>query len=170
MDTRFGLPTKIWITPRVQTGTSVPQERESITRIDKRKLGNCAGVPQKAVDMKTTGLHGDGVVGVASYIPAGILVGVREKGARAGDVFFGLGGINFEIGFAIFVGNGEETCAVNRRRSRASFGVEKTNMKGEKVCGVYQKKESDERNEDAPDKRFGRAPGTEIGSGSGHVR
>ncbi len=58
-------------------------------------------------------LHLDRVVGVAGDVPAGIGAGVGEERVGAGDVFFGLDGVDLKFGLAEFAGDGEDAGAMD---------------------------------------------------------
>jgi hypothetical protein len=84
--------------------------------------------------------HGDGVVGVAGEVPAGLLVGVRKEGSGAGDVFFGAEGVNLEIGFVALVRDREKANAVNGRSRSAKFGNSQANVIPGEIHGIDHKK------------------------------
>lgn len=88
-------------------------------------------------------LHGDGVVGVASYVPAGVLIGVGEQRAGAGDVLFRFVGVHFVVDFAVLLRDGEHTRAVNGSSSVTGLGVKEADVEPEKVRGIDQKKKRD---------------------------
>jgi len=112
-------------------------------------------------------LHGDGVVGVAGDVPAGILIGVGKQGAGAGDVFFRLRGIDFEIILTGLIGNSEHAGAMYGGRGASGFREELAGVEQEKIGGVDKEKKSDKRDKDAAEKHVGATGGN---FGVGHWR
>ena len=112
-------------------------------------------------------LHGDGVVGVAGDVPAGILIGVGKQGAGAGDVFFRLRGIDFEIILTGFIGNSEHAGAMYGGRGASGFREELAGVEEKKIGGVDEEEESDKRDQDAAEKYVGTTGGN---FGVGHWR
>jgi hypothetical protein len=94
-------------------------------------------------------LHRDGIFGMARNIPAGIVRGVREKRARAGDVLFRLHGINLVLGFVALVGNGQKADAVDNGVGRAEPGNRETRVVPGNINGISNEKEDGERGDDA---------------------
>jgi hypothetical protein len=112
-------------------------------------------------------LHGDGVVGVAGDVPAGILIGVGKQGAGAGDVFFRLRGIDFEIILTGLIGNSKHAGAMHRGRGASGFREELAGVEEKKIGRVDEEKESDKRGQDAAEKQVGTTSGN---FGVGHWR
>jgi hypothetical protein len=112
-------------------------------------------------------LHGDGVVGVAGDVPARILIGVGEQRAGAGDVFFRLRGIDFEIILTGLIGNSEHAGAMHGGRGASGFREELASVEQKKIGGVDEEKESDKRDKDAAKKQVGTTSGN---FGVGHWR
>ena len=67
-------------------------------------------------------LHRNGIFGVAGNIPAGVVLRVREKRARTGDIFFGSHSVDLVFDFVALVGNGEKADVVNGRIGGAKAG------------------------------------------------
>jgi hypothetical protein len=97
------------------------------------------------------GLHSDGIFGVARNVPAGIVIGVREKGAGAGDIFFGLHGVDLVFGFVSFVGNCQKANAVDGGVGHAKPGNGETRVVPSEVHCVGDEKKEGERRDYAED-------------------
>jgi hypothetical protein len=90
------------------------------------------------------GLHGDGIFGVAVYVPAGIVLGVRENRAGTGDVLFWSYGVDLIFGFVALGGDGEKANAVNRGARRAQAGNGEAGVVPGKVDSIENKKQEGE--------------------------
>jgi hypothetical protein len=78
-------------------------------------------------------LHGDGVVGVAGYVPAGAIAGVGEEGVGAGEVFFRVDGVDLIFDFVVFFGDGQHADAVDGAGGWAKLGETGTQRVPRKV-------------------------------------
>ena len=58
-------------------------------------------------------LHGNRIVGVTSNVPAGAIVGVREQGVSARNIFLGASGIDLVLNFIVFLVNGQDARSMN---------------------------------------------------------
>ena len=92
--------------------------------------------------------HRDGVFGVARHVPAGIEAAVGEKCTGAWNVFFGPNGVDLVLGFVSFVGNRQQTNAVDGRVSRAEARNGKARMVPGDINSVGDEKEERERRRD----------------------
>jgi hypothetical protein len=99
---------------------------------------------QKSVDGRLQ-LHWDGVVGVARDVPAGAGVGVGEEGAAAGDVFFGMDGVDLVFHFVAFVGNEEYADAMDGGSGGSELGSGEAEVVPGEIHGVDDEKESRQR-------------------------
>jgi hypothetical protein len=90
------------------------QEREQTLQQGEHR-GRLA--PPAARVYSACGSDRDRVVGVTCDVPAGARAALGEKGVAAGDVLFGMDLVEFEGGLVTFVGDGQETNAVNRTGS-----------------------------------------------------
>jgi hypothetical protein len=95
------------------------------------------------------------------------LIAVGEERARAGDVLFGFDGIDLEIGFAILVGDGEKTNAMNRTGGASGVGIKKAHVVCEEVRGVDKEKKRNEGDEDTSEECVWRAQRAFGSSGHG---
>ena len=102
-----------------------------------------------AKDIRIGGLHRDGIFGVARNVPAGIVIGVREKCAGAGDVFLRLHGVDLVFGFVSFVGYGEKADAVDGGVGHAEPRNGEARVVPGEVNRVDDEKEKRERRDDA---------------------
>src|SRR5215469_4527714 len=58
-------------------------------------------------------LHGNRIVGVTGNVPAGAIVGVREQGVSARNIFLGAIGIDLVLNFIVFLVNGQDARSMN---------------------------------------------------------
>jgi hypothetical protein len=87
----------------------------------------------------------DWVVGVAGDVPAGAVVGVGEEGAGAGDVFFGMNGVDLIFHFVAFVGNEEHADAMDGGSGSSELGSGEAEMVPGEIHGIDDEKQSRER-------------------------
>ena len=103
--------------PPAQTSAEVQAapQNECLTASDKRAgiKGSATGKNQKKQKARRARLHGDGVVGVANHVPARTVAGVGKDRVAAGDVLFGMNGVDFVFGFVAFRRDSKKTDAMN---------------------------------------------------------
>src|SRR5208337_1841637 len=92
-------------------------------------------------------LHRNGIFGVARDVPARADSGVGKEGAHAGEVLFGLLGVNLVIDFVVFERNGEKAIAVDAAHGGADGGVVHAELKPEKVAEIDEQEQGDHREE-----------------------
>ena len=73
------------------------------------------------------------------------MIGVREKCAGAGDVFFGLHGVDLVLSFVSFVGNCQKADAVYGGVGRAEAGNGEARVVPSEVNRIDDEKEECER-------------------------
>jgi len=105
---------------------------------------------------------------VADYVPAGIVGGVGEEGAGAGDVFFGLDGVNLVFGFVAFVGDGEQADAMDGGVGGTELGNGEAQVIPGDVDGVHNKGEENDSGGDAHQEASAGRRGV-VGLGHGNV-
>lgn len=77
------------------------------------------------------------------------MLGVREKGAGTGDIFFGSHSVDLVFDFVALVGNSEKTDAVHGGVGRAQARSSKAHVVPGKVERIDDEKEECERGGDA---------------------
>ncbi len=86
---------------------------------------------------------------MAGDVPAGVGVGVREECVGAGDIFFGLDGVDLKFGFAEFAGDGENSGAMDGAERGAESGKRAAGVEPGEVEKPEREKKSEKRKEDA---------------------
>lgn len=92
-------------------------------------------------------LHGDGIFGVAGYVPAWADAAMGKEGANAGKVLFRLLGVNLVFDFVVFQWNGEKTDAVDAAGGGADSGVVQAELKPKKVAEIDEQEQGERREE-----------------------
>lgn len=100
-------------------------------------------------------LHGDGVVGVARDVPAGLLVGMGEESAGAGDVLFGADGVDLVVGFVALVWNGQKAEAVDGGGGSSEARNHQAQVIPGEIQRIHHEKEQSKRSEESRDKTRG---------------
>jgi hypothetical protein len=85
-------------------------------------------------------LHWDGVFGVAGNVPAGAIAALGEEGTRAGHVFFGLLNVDLVFDAVSFVGNGQESDAVNAGSGGAEAWQMGTQREPQEIANIKEEK------------------------------
>jgi hypothetical protein len=87
---------------------------------------------------------------VTSNVPAGLGSSLGKERVAAGDIFFGMDLVEFVGSSIAFVGNGEQTNAMNGSRSSAETGKMETNFVPRKVGEIEKGQEYKEAKHEAP--------------------
>jgi hypothetical protein len=93
---------------------------------------------------------------VTDDVPAGASASLREDGVAAGDVFFGVNGVEF-VGCFVFVRNGEKTDTMDRTCSSAEFGIMKTKLIPGEIDKVKKYQHGEDENDESTPRKAGSA-------------
>ncbi len=80
---------------------------------------------------------------MAGDVPAGADSGVGKEGEDAGEVLFGLLGVNLVIDFVVFERNGEKAIAVDAAGGGAGGGVVHAELKPKIVAEIKEQEQSE---------------------------
>ena len=96
-------------------------------------------------------LHGDGVVGVARDIPAGMISGVRKQGVSARNIFLGAIGIDLVLNLVVFFGNGQDARTVNGAVRHTQLRGDNAQLVPSKIDQIKKQDEAEQYQRDAAD-------------------
>ncbi len=92
---------------------------------------------------------------MAGDVPAGIVMRVRKKGARARYVFLGTEGVDLKFDFVAFVRDGEDANAMDRGGCRTEPGNGGAEVEPSQVEGIGDKEECGKRSRQAGEETDG---------------
>jgi hypothetical protein len=87
---------------------------------------------------------------VTNDVPTGLRASLGKEGVAAGDVFFRMDLVEFVRCATAFIGNGEQTNAMNGSRSSAEAGEMETKFVPGKVREIEKGEEYKEAKHEAP--------------------
>lgn len=86
---------------------------------------------------------------MARDIPARAAAGVGEEGVRAGDVFLRPIGVDFVLNLVVFLGDGQDTRAMDGAIRKTEFGGDNAQLVPDKIGNIKKKEQAEQRQGEA---------------------